>query len=79
METHVNYTTAPVVVGQEQGIGNQGRWYHNGAAIAALILLLNTIGLAWVAILREMLSPIMALIFSLLFATVLGTSARGKT
>lgn len=79
METQVSYVAnTPVVIGQEQETESKKYWYHNGAAVAAMILLLNAIALGWVSIFIEHSWIIGLMIMSLFFAIMLGAMAKGE-
>lgn len=79
MESTTTYqTNTPAIIGQEQEIENQRYWYHNGAAIAALALLLNTIALGWASLFIESSWTIKLMIISLFFTITLGANAKVK-
>jgi len=77
METQVSYVAnTPVVIGQEQETESKKYWYHNGAAVAAMILLLNTIALGWALLFMESTKLTAIFIASLVFSVRLGLIAQ---
>jgi hypothetical protein len=79
MEARIDYVTnMPATPGQEEVLCCT-RWHHNGAAIAALILLLNTIAMAWASLFIESATLWKWTTLSAIFAIALGASARGKS
>jgi polyferredoxin len=73
-----NTTITPTIIEKPEWIARHERWYNNGAAITALILLLNAIAMAWASLFVESPRIITLMIISIIFCVLCASIARGK-